>query len=265
MALDRALGRLPDPRPYYSAPPRYQGSLELPGAVDTAEGLVFGLHRLLQELGGFLIARGVGASALTLSLHHPKRTQTEVVLGLVAPSRDVERLFSLWRERLARVELAAPVEEITLRVDALVPLAERNRDFFAPQHAEAAARAALIERLQARLGNEAVHSVALVAEHRPERAWREVAPGSAHAQVVIGRRPVWLLVQPLALEQRDARPWLRGSLALEAGPERIESGWWDSADVRRDYFVARDPQGVRFWVFRELGGQHRWFLHGIFG
>jgi protein ImuB len=31
--------------------------------------------------------------------------------------------------------------------------------------------------------------------------------------------------------------------------------------VRRDYFVARNPQGQRAWIFRDAAG---WFLHGLF-
>jgi hypothetical protein len=31
----------------------------------------------------------------------------------------------------------------------------------------------------------------------------------------------------------------------------------------RDYFVARNPLGGRYWVFRELEGERRWFVHGI--
>jgi protein ImuB len=54
-------------------------------------------------------------------------------------------------------------------------------------------------------------------------------------------------------------------LELESGPERIESGWWDGRDVRRDYYVARNPAGVWFWVFRDREPSGRWFLHGVFG
>jgi protein ImuB len=54
-------------------------------------------------------------------------------------------------------------------------------------------------------------------------------------------------------------------LTLICGPERIESSWWDGEDVQRDYFVAEDRAGLRLWVFRERTGEHRWFLHGIFG
>jgi len=47
------------------------------------------------------------------------------------------------------------------------------------------------------------------------------------------------------------------------GPERIETGWWRGADVRRDYYLVETIAGERFWLFRSLadGG---WFLHGVF-
>jgi hypothetical protein len=40
-------------------------------------------------------------------------------------------------------------------------------------------------------------------------------------------------------------------LTLVAGPERIESGWWDGADARRDYFVAIDGKACWLWIFRD--------------
>jgi protein ImuB len=262
--LDRALGRAPDPRAFYNAPPRYQGSVVLPGSVEHSEGIVFALQRLLRELGGFLIARGAGVAALTLTLHHPKRALTRTELGLVAPTRDVEHLTTLWRERLARVELPAPVEEITLQAPQPVPLAQRAADFFAPRHAQAEARAALIERLRTRLGAGAVQGLAQVAEHRPERAWRYVAPGEADENGGGNTRPLWLLASPLPLEERGGQPYFGGVLALERDRERIESGWWDDDNVRRDYFIARSPQGARLWIYRELNSERRWFLHGVF-
>ena len=60
----------------------------------------------------------------------------------------------------------------------------------------------------------------------------------------------------------EAQPWV-----LRDGPERIESGWWDGADVRRDYFVAESRTASIVWIYRD----HRygtddgeWFLHGVF-
>jgi protein ImuB len=51
------------------------------------------------------------------------------------------------------------------------------------------------------------------------------------------------------------------NLELLAGPERIEAGWWDGDDARRDYFVARLPDSCMAWVYREAGS---WLLHGFF-
>ena len=48
-----------------------------------------------------------------------------------------------------------------------------------------------------------------------------------------------------------------------AGPERIESGWWDGFDIARDYFIALNPAGARLWGFRDRRSGE-WFLHGLF-
>ena len=55
-----------------------------------------------------------------------------------------------------------------------------------------------------------------------------------------------------------------GPLRLLSGPERIESGWWDGADVARDYFIAQDSDGGLLWIYRERHTPAGWFLHGVF-
>jgi protein ImuB len=61
----------------------------------------------------------------------------------------------------------------------------------------------------------------------------------------------------------DGAPAWQGTLVLDGAPERIESGWWDGADVRREYHVARNGRGRCGWVFRDLRTGH-WYLHGVF-
>jgi hypothetical protein len=77
-------------------------------------------------------------------------------------------------------------------------------------------------------------------------------------------RPAWLLALPQSLSARDGVPFYRTPLRLVAGPERIESGWWDSDGAARDYYIAADAQCHWYWVFRERAGG-AWFLHGLFG
>ena len=76
-------------------------------------------------------------------------------------------------------------------------------------------------------------------------------------------RPIWLLRQPRSLILLQGEPVHRGALRHLAGPERIETGWWDGAPARRDYYVMANREGETLWVFHDLarGG---WYLHGFF-
>src|SRR5690606_2884507 len=98
-ALDRAFGRLPDPRPAFVPPARFRARLGLPAPVHAAERLVFPLNRLLRELAGFLVARGAGATALDLAFTAGRTVCARLALRLVLPSRDPQHLAALVRER----------------------------------------------------------------------------------------------------------------------------------------------------------------------
>ena len=54
------------------------------------------------------------------------------------------------------------------------------------------------------------------------------------------------------------------SLRILCGPERIESGWWDGDDIRRDYYVVETRNGQRGWAFRPVGSSGPLQLHGWF-
>lgn len=84
--------------------------------------------------------------------------------------------------------------------------------------------------------------------------------------------PVWLLPAPQPLAERDALPLLDGAaLQLLAGPERIETGWWDGAPAMRDYYIALARDASLVWVYRDRlaasddAARSAWFLHGRFG
>jgi protein ImuB len=54
-------------------------------------------------------------------------------------------------------------------------------------------------------------------------------------------------------------------LQLIAGPERLETGWWDEDGISRDYYTAQQSDGRRLWVFRNRTRESSWYLHGYFG
>ncbi|HKJ76100.1 MAG TPA: DNA polymerase Y family protein, partial [Gammaproteobacteria bacterium] len=160
--------------------------------------------------------------------------------------------------------LTAPAEGLSLIAEAPFPLEEVQTDLFEPGASREGDWQALIERLQARLGPDAVHGCLAVPDHRPERAWRTAAPGENGDPPRFGPRPLWLLEPPRPLTAARGRPEHDGPLRLVNGPERIEAAWWEADGVARDYYVAEDRSRARLWIFRERRPPGRWFLHGLF-
>ena len=254
--LDRALGILPEARRFFMPPTRFDARLELPAPVAHAEGLLFAARRLLLQLEGLLAARHAGIRSFSLQLEN----FIELKIGLASPSRDAKRMELLLREKLASMALERPVEEVRLQADGFEPLGSRTAGMFGDAAAQDEDWARLLERLRQRLGHEGVCGLAPYPDHRPEHAWQRVESGEWDPREFQppGPRPLWLL-EPRKLEQ--------GSFGLLAGPERIECGWWDGDDAKRDYFIAElaapDPlhRIALGWVYRE-GGE--WYLHGLF-
>lgn len=265
--LDRALGRMPDPRPYFSLPERFTSRVEFMREVEHFEGLRFPIRRMLGELESFLRARGAGASTFMLTFEHGREHRSNLTLSTQQPSRQRERWEAQLVERIARTPLAGSVSAIALACDEVTPYQAENLSWLPAQHNVDGQVGELSEKLAARLGDDRVFGIQLKDDHRPEQSWRVKSLAETSLRTLPApwpRRPVWLLEGPRPLPGRNQVPQLKGELALLAGPERIESGWWDGKPARRDYFIAENPLGETVWVYRELHTPHQWFLHGYF-
>ena len=246
--LAQALGETPEARAWFAPPPRFEATLELPAPAAQAEALLFGARRLLVQLAGLLAARHEGVRGFRLELG-----ATALQVGLASATRDPGRMAQVLGERLGQMTLKQPVETLRLEAGDFAPLPGANAALFGDPAAQAEGWARLAERLRARLGHAAVGGLAVQPDHRPEHAWRCVEPGEWDPREyrAPGPRPLWLM---------EARK-LADGFELLAGPERIESGWWDGDDAKRDYFVARLANRSLAWVYRESG---EWYLHGLF-
>ena len=266
--LGQACGRSSEPRGFFVPPARFSARLELPAPVMQAENALFAARRLLAQMEGFLAARQTGVRGFSLDLVHDGLPATAVKVGLAAPGRGAEHFARLLRERLGALALRSPIEAIRIEAGDLENILEQNQNFFDDRRGSAEEWLRLIERLQARLGSEAVHGLGTHPDHRPERAFRQVVFETKNFNSSekkkdlqgesAGPRPLWLLEAPRRIRE--------GEFTLLAGPERIESGWWDGAEARRDYFIARTGESSLAWIYRERGAQPRgsWFLHGLF-
>ncbi|UCV01637.1 Y-family DNA polymerase [Dechloromonas denitrificans] len=273
--LLRARGELPDPQQPFVFPESFAIEIELPARVERAEALAFAGQRLFAALAGWLHGRQLLVRACTLQLKHDDGSLTALVLRFAEPAADEGRFLRLLREQLARLHLAAPVEVLRLLADEVENKPGASAHLFDAAPVGEGALACL-ERLRARLGEAAVQMLGEKADYRPECAsvHRDAAadvaqpkPSPPPAAAMPPRRPLWLLPAPQSLAERAGQPHWHGPLKLLSRAERLESGWWDegeaaaAGDVRRDYFVARNPQGQWAWVFRDAQG---WYLHGLF-
>jgi protein ImuB len=272
--LDKALGRLPDPRGRFAAPQSLSFRIELSDQTTSLAVLDAVTERLSAMLSAELRARQAEVRNLRLVFDHHHRQPTIVPSELVGPSHDERRFADLLHDKLERMTLPVPTTAIALEAGPLQPIQAEKADLFEARRGrkrDGESPLRLVERLRGRLGPQAVYGLASPADHRPERAWTKVHEPSPKPQPPVtssshraDRRPLWLLPAPKKLGPARAAPRFNGPLRLVAGPERIESGWWDEQDVGKDYFTARNESGQRLWIYfdRRRGD---WYLHGVFG
>ena len=254
--ITRLLGEVPDIQPLYQPPSRFEAHADLGSEVVSTEALVFPLRRLVDDLAAFLMQRSGGVQEFTLGLRHARDAWTRIPISLRSPTREAAQLFEYARARMGRTALPAPVRLLSLEAENLPPFIPLADDLFERRPGEALDWPTLCERLRARLGDAALYQWQPVADARPEHAQRRVAQVLDEGNAPDRPRPLWLLPQPLPLRE--------GIEAFLAGPERIEAGWWDGGEVRRDYYVVRTTQGQRAWVFTPAGQRGPWLLHGWF-
>lgn len=223
--------------------------------IEHSGALVFPLRRLTGDLATYLAGRDGGVQRFVVELEHRTGEPTRMPVGLLSAERDARLLFDCARERLERQALPSSVVAMRLVASELPPFVPAGRDLFDTRPANAMPLDQLRGRLLARLGEKSLYRLGRTVDPRPEHAQAR-EPTAAVPVPEASPRPTWLLDKPV--------PLYGETLTILAGPERLETGWWDSGDMRRDYYVARTAQGQRAWVYRSPDAPGRWMLHGWF-
>jgi protein ImuB len=272
--LDEALGRRPSVRERFRGEARFSDRLLLEFEVETTQLLAHFIERRLSRLEQFLVKRQLAAEHVILELKHRDAPTTEVKIGLAAATANVAHIVKLMHEHLSKLTLCAPVRDVVIRVDRLLPAPATSLPLFASiTTAQSNAnrrddQARLLEHLRARLGENAIGRITSMCDYRPERghsvptAAIEAASSEVSPPVTLAKRPFWLLKSPRPL---SLRPGARRPQHLLRGPELIEAGWWDEQAVHRAYYHARSPDGALAWISRDRDTPDDWHLHGLFG
>jgi protein ImuB len=267
-------------------------ALQLSGRLEQAGLGAQTFHMFLYRTDHKLISMSVNAARATrdalhiarLFIHRSERLGGEYDAGF---GIDMIRLAASSLSELAAEQTGAFE---TAGADDLDKLYDRMASRLGPQAV-----------LRSKFVNSHIPERAVVLE--PVVARTEDDPNAAPNPLL--RRPLRLLPSPepitVALaEVPDGPPpnmvWRRVTYRFvkASGPERIAAEWWsvpamlqltaasieaaqapgaetsfyEEGRITRDYFIAEDDGGRRFWIFREglfgVATEPKWFLHGFF-
>jgi protein ImuB len=288
------------PRP---VPPCFEEAMSLEWPIVALEPFLFVGRTALERLCQRLLAQGLAARQLTLSLRLEPEGFYERTLELPAPTCDARTLLTLVRLELDARAPGAPVAGFRF-----VAHPDRAREaqlhLFGPTELSPDRLATTLARLFALLGPERVGSPAVVDAHAPERfalvpyapppappVRREPRQGLGLLTVRTLRPPVPLEVLTTApspdvsatgtasplplLEMRllavkttlppDERkqPRIEGRVRVAAGPWGLEEEWWSEAPSARDYWDVELTSGGVYRIYRERTSGE-WFADGLY-
>ncbi|HET7316350.1 MAG TPA: DNA polymerase Y family protein [Sphingomicrobium sp.] len=288
-ALDRLLGRKPEPLTALADDPPPRASLRLEEPVTHSEAAPQALERLIPKLVVELEERRLGARKLSLHGFRVDGSVASASVSTAIPSREPKHLQRLLAGVIAD---GAAALDPGFGFDAFAMVADWTESLDAAQESlveEPSGErdlARLVDRLTVKLGPRAVRRPERHESHLPERASGWVAAvetalplaggaggGSVHSQQALPptpsreregeKRPQRLLDRPEAIAVIYATPegvprrfvWRRSvhDIARVEGPERIAPEWWRERSTARlrDYYRVEDEAGRRYWIFRE--------------
>jgi protein ImuB len=226
-ALDRMLGRKPEPLTAAPADPRPRALLKLEEPATHPEAAGQALERLIPVLVRELRGRHLGARLLSLTGYRVDGSIGVVSVATAIPSREPKHLQRLLADKAAALNPEFGFDAFALQADWAECLASAQDSLIEePSGSKEIAR--LVDRLTVKLGPRAVRKPQPEESHLPERASGWVAaifpspPGEGRRG---GVRPSGLNVREEAPEAASSRfmrhPPPSPSLAREGRPQKL--------------------------------------------
>ncbi|MEQ9452397.1 MAG: DNA polymerase Y family protein [Pseudomonadales bacterium] len=258
--LEQLTGTRPDPRQALHPAPVFDQQLHLLEPVTDKEGLACGpMAQLTQELQHWLVAHQLGCTELQWTFFN--KQSNSMSLTFADPRQNAADILRVSQLRMEQAQLPAEVLGVGLHARQTQAWRNQSQPLF-QLHTQPTATGqettpdALLDELNARLGDGACSGLVCLDQHTPELAWCAITGKAQHKiqpDRPVTRRPVWLFEPPRAVR--------RDELTLMQGPERIQSSWWVSTTCR-DYYIARHSSGAECWAFVDAASH--WYLHGYF-
>ena len=253
--------------PLFQPANSFRDLIQNPQGIFNKESLLFPMKTLLQRLCNYLMAKQCHCREIEWHFEPLIGESRQMHIQLSGSQNSWSNLLLLSRLQLDQLELPGSIEQIILLTDQFVdmPMGMCNLDLFGDNNS-AQQSCELIDSLNARLGIDALSQPILNQDYLPEQASTLATPGKHSSTGINGKskapQPLWLLTNPAPVHLRNKKLYWHQPLSIISGPERLCGNWWQS-EQQRDYYLACDSNGARYWLFRETSSQ-RWFVHGLF-
>jgi protein ImuB len=282
LRLKQALGQEAEYLFPLKEPVPYSVRLDCLEPVRTRPAIEIALNDLLERLCKRLYGEGIGVRSAILTWYRVDGKNGNISIGTNHPSNRTQHLFKLFFIKLESIAPGLGIELFVLDALKTEPVNDKQSELWsAGGGTDSDEVAELLDRVAGRIGNAHINRY-LPGEHywpertpqpnsdikkKPESEWRTDKP-----------RPMQLLDRPERIEAMALTPdyppklfiWKgeRHIIVGADGPERIEREWWLEPGEHRDYYIAEDEAGRRYWLFRSghynaENNQH-WYLHGFF-
>jgi len=273
--LDQLSAQRHAPRRVFSAPDVFKAKYDFEQETNDRQYLLYAAESLLQQARSYLQARISLSEKISFYLLYARQqavTQHGLMLNVYAQQGGdtPEHFLPQLREILHNQQLERPLIGLELHIDQFRPRTDSTYDLFKKAHRSNENWSGLLGLLFARLGRERVYRLSLCADFRPEKTWQKrpvhnIAANKQAADKLLlahsSQRPTWLFKQAAHIGGAERGRRYR----LISGAERLESGWWEDRDQRREYYQGITPTGRRCWLYRDLQAtDEQWYLHGLF-
>lgn len=275
-ALDRLIGRRPEPMRAETQSRPFATRMTLPDPIGLIDDVVSILERIATPLMSRLEREGLGALGFGLCVTCPSGQHQFLSVGFSRPSREVRALLRQMRPKLETLSLPFGAERFRLEALDFQPIQTRQIHLGQAADAEDA-----IDRLTTvignRLGFDRIRRPAPSHSHRPERecASEQVRdnPGGGEWPTPRHHRPLEIFDPEFLRVLESGRPptrfeWRRKAYTTlsHEGPERVAPEWWaDDPGPLSDYFTVKTREGPKLWLRRlPLDPKNEWSVAGRF-
>lgn len=282
LRLHQALGQETEYLFPIKEPVPYTERLDCLEPIKTRPAIEIALNTLLERLCKRLYGEGLGLRSAILTWYRIDGKNGNIAIGTNHASNRVQHIFKLFFIKLDTVAPGMGIELFTLDAPQTEPLSDKQSELWSdkgsPDNEEVAE---LLDRVAGRIGNTHINRYLPGEHYWPERTPKNNSDLKAQPQSewrTDKPRAMQILDIPEPIEAMALTPDYPPKLFIwkgqqhiivgADGPERIEREWWLDPGEHRDYYIAEDEAGRRYWLFRSghynAGKNQHWYLHGFF-